>query len=105
MVGIAEQYQYILRDESIHLNFGIDVINQIRIENPELRTKAFQEEVRAMVRAAAKNFRDVLVVVDVQGLAFRRMAGRDLARADAVEPVGCHTGEFGLCDRRGRAEP
>ncbi len=34
MVGIAEQYQYILRDESIHLNFGIDVINQIKIENP-----------------------------------------------------------------------
>ena len=30
MVGIAEQYQYILRDESIHLNFGIDVINQIK---------------------------------------------------------------------------
>src|SRR5258705_5111389 len=54
MVGIAEQYQYILRDESIHLNFGIDVINQIRIENPDLWTKAFQEEVRAMVRAAAE---------------------------------------------------
>ena len=35
MVGIAEQYQYILRDESIHLNFGIDVINQIKIENPQ----------------------------------------------------------------------
>jgi ribonucleoside-diphosphate reductase beta chain len=39
MVGIAEQYQYILRDESIHLNFGIDVINQIRAENPHLWTK------------------------------------------------------------------
>ncbi len=50
MVGIAEQYQYILRDESIHLNFGIDVINQIKIENPHLWTKAFQDEVRAMVR-------------------------------------------------------
>jgi ribonucleoside-diphosphate reductase beta chain len=36
MVGIAEQYQYILRDESIHLNFGIDVINQIKAENPQL---------------------------------------------------------------------
>jgi ribonucleoside-diphosphate reductase beta chain len=36
MVGIAEQYQYILRDESIHLNFGIDVINQIKIEDPQL---------------------------------------------------------------------
>ena len=40
MVGIAEQYQYILRDETIHLNFGIDVINQIKIENPHLWTEA-----------------------------------------------------------------
>ncbi len=50
MVGIAEQYQYILRDESIHLNFGIDVINQIKAENPHLWTKAFQDEVRGMLR-------------------------------------------------------
>jgi ribonucleoside-diphosphate reductase beta chain len=54
MVGIAEQYQYILRDESIHLNFGIDVINQIKAENPHLWTKAFQEEVRTMLREAAE---------------------------------------------------
>jgi ribonucleoside-diphosphate reductase beta chain len=54
MVGIAEQYQYILRDESIHLNFGIDVINQIKIENPHLWTKDFQAEVAAMVREAAE---------------------------------------------------
>jgi ribonucleoside-diphosphate reductase beta chain len=54
MVGIAEQYQYILRDESIHLNFGIDVINQIKIENPELWSGAFQEEVRAMLKEAAE---------------------------------------------------
>ena len=39
MVGIAEQYQYILRDESIHLNFGIDVINQIKAENPHVWTR------------------------------------------------------------------
>ena len=36
MTGTAEQFQYILRDESIHLNFGIDMINQIKIENPHL---------------------------------------------------------------------
>jgi len=54
MVGIAEQYQYILRDESIHLNFGIDVINQIRAENPHLWTAGFVEEVRAMLREAAE---------------------------------------------------
>jgi ribonucleoside-diphosphate reductase beta chain len=53
MVGIAEQYQYILRDESIHLNFGIDVINQIKAENPRLWSDAFQEEVRGMLRTAA----------------------------------------------------
>ncbi|MTV25521.1 ribonucleotide-diphosphate reductase subunit beta [Nitriliruptoraceae bacterium ZYF776] len=49
MVGIAEQYQYILRDESIHLNFGIDVINQIKLENPHLWTDRFQAEVRQML--------------------------------------------------------
>jgi ribonucleoside-diphosphate reductase beta chain len=54
MVGIAEEYQYILRDESIHLNFGIDVINQIKIENPNLWSESFQEEVRAMLQTAAE---------------------------------------------------
>ncbi|EQD86556.1 ribonucleotide-diphosphate reductase subunit beta [Saccharopolyspora erythraea] len=54
MVGIAEQYQYILRDESIHLNFGIDCINQIKIENPHLWTPEFQEEVRTMLTEACE---------------------------------------------------
>ncbi len=44
MVGTAEQFQYILRDESMHLNFGIDVINQIKIENPNLWTEEFKQE-------------------------------------------------------------
>ena len=42
MTGVAEQFQYILRDESMHLNFGIDVINQIKIENPHLWDAAAQ---------------------------------------------------------------
>lgn len=54
MVGIAEQYQYIMRDESIHLNFGIDVINQIKIENPHLWNDTFQQEVRGMLQKAAE---------------------------------------------------
>jgi len=52
MVGIAEQYQYILRDESLHLNFGIDCINQIKIENPHLWTREFQTEIRHMLTEA-----------------------------------------------------
>ena len=50
MVGTAEQLQYILRDESMHLNFGIDVINQIKIENPHLWTEKFQAEVVDIMR-------------------------------------------------------
>ena len=49
MTGVAEQFQYILRDESMHLNFGIDVINQIKLENPHLWTDAFKDEVKQMV--------------------------------------------------------
>ncbi len=49
MTGVAEQFQYILRDESMHLNFGIDVINQIKLENPSLWTAQFQEEVIQMI--------------------------------------------------------
>ena len=52
MVGSAEQIQYILRDESMHLNFGIDLINQIKLENPHLWTKDFQEEIRSMISEA-----------------------------------------------------
>ena len=49
MTGAAEQYQFILRDESMHLNFGIDVINQIKIENPQLWTPAFKKEIGVLI--------------------------------------------------------
>ncbi len=49
MTGVAEQFQYILRDESMHLNFGIDVINQIKLENPQLWTAEFKQEVIQMI--------------------------------------------------------
>lgn len=49
MNGVAEQFQYILRDESMHLNFGIDTINQIIIENPHLWTPEFQSKVTDLI--------------------------------------------------------
>ncbi len=49
MPGAAEQYQYILRDESMHCNFGIDVINTIKLENPHLWTPAFRDEIKALI--------------------------------------------------------
>ena len=54
MTGVAEQFQYILRDESMHMNFGIDVINQIKVENPHLWTAEFQQEIIALITNAVE---------------------------------------------------
>ena len=54
MTGTAEQFQYILRDESMHMNFGIDVINQIKLENPHLWTETFRQEIIEMLREAVE---------------------------------------------------
>ena len=54
MTGVAEQFQYILRDESMHMNFGIDVINQIKIENPHLWSAEFQQEMIDLIREAVE---------------------------------------------------
>lgn len=54
MTGAAEQYQYILRDESMHCNFGIDVINQIKLENPHLWTAEFKAEIKALFLQAVE---------------------------------------------------
>lgn len=54
MVGTAEQFQYIMRDESMHMNFGIDMINELIKENPHLWTAEFQAEVIEMVKKAVE---------------------------------------------------
>ncbi|MFO1339744.1 MAG: ribonucleotide-diphosphate reductase subunit beta [Burkholderiaceae bacterium] len=54
MTGAAEQYQYILRDESMHCNFGIDLINQIKLENPHLWTAEFKTEIKALFAKAVE---------------------------------------------------
>ena len=54
MTGIGEQFQYILRDETIHLNFGIDLINEIKEENPGLWTPEFCEHIIALIKEAVE---------------------------------------------------
>ena len=54
MTGAAEQYQYILRDESAHCNFGIDLINQLKLENPHLWTAQFKAEIKALFQQAVE---------------------------------------------------
>ncbi|MCB4812026.1 ribonucleotide-diphosphate reductase subunit beta [Methylovorus menthalis] len=54
MQGAAEQYQYILRDESMHCNFGIDLINTLKLENPHLWTPEFREEIKRLMQQAVE---------------------------------------------------
>lgn len=53
LTGSAEQIQYIMRDESMHLNFGCQLINTIREEQPELWTEEFQRKIINYVKEAA----------------------------------------------------
>jgi len=52
LTGSAEQIQYIMRDESQHLNFGINLINTIKEEQPELWTPEFQARIIDLVKRA-----------------------------------------------------
>ncbi len=54
MTGIGEQFEYILRDESIHLSFGIELINSIINENKHLWTDDFKQEILDMVEQAVE---------------------------------------------------
>jgi ribonucleoside-diphosphate reductase beta chain len=54
MTGIGEQFQYILRDETTHLNFGIDLINTIKEENPEAWTPGLKAEIGEMISEAVE---------------------------------------------------
>jgi len=52
LTGAAEQIQYIMRDESQHLNFGVNMINAIKEEQPEVWTEEFQNRIIDLVKRA-----------------------------------------------------
>lgn len=54
MTGIGEQFQYIMRDETVHLNFGIDLINTIKEENPDVWTTRLQLEIVELIKQAVE---------------------------------------------------
>jgi ribonucleoside-diphosphate reductase beta chain len=54
MIGIGEQFEYIMRDESIHLAFGCDLINAIKAENPSVWSAEFQAEAVRLIKVAVE---------------------------------------------------
>ena len=100
MVGIGEQFQFILRDESVHLAFGADLITAIISENPEIWTAEFQSVISGNIKRAVEletaYARDCLprgilglnadaVVQYVQYVADRRLERIGLAQVYNVE--------------------
>lgn len=54
MVGIGQQFEYIMRDESIHLAFGCDLINSILASHEEIWNDEFKMEIRSLIKSAVK---------------------------------------------------
>jgi ribonucleoside-diphosphate reductase beta chain len=87
MVGIGEQFQFILRDETVHLAFGSDLINTIVEENPEIWTTEFKEDLINKIKKGVdleKEYAREALPTGIVGL-----------RADAIEQYLEH-----IADRR-----
>jgi len=52
MTGIGEQFEYIMRDESVHLAFGCDLINTIKSEHHSVWTPYFAQEIMDLIKKA-----------------------------------------------------
>jgi len=54
MIGIGEQFEFIMRDESLHLAFGCDLINTIKQENERVWTQEFQNEIIELIKKSVE---------------------------------------------------
>ena len=52
--GIAEQIQYTLRDESIHIKFGTMLLNKIREQHPDVWDAKLDEELTGYLKSAVE---------------------------------------------------
>lgn len=52
--GISEQIQYTLRDESLHIKFGTELINHIRLQYPKVWTKEFEKDTLSHIDKAVE---------------------------------------------------
>ncbi len=54
MPGTGEQFEYIMRDESLHLAFGCDLINTIKEEFPDIWTQDFKDELVGLIKESVE---------------------------------------------------
>ncbi len=54
LVGMSEQFAYILRDVGLHCSFGFDLINTIKAEYPDVWTVQMQQDVIDVIKQAVE---------------------------------------------------
>lgn len=52
--GLGTLIRYVLKDESIHLAFGVDLISAIVSENPQIMTTEFKQDITGLIRQAVE---------------------------------------------------
>ena len=52
--GIAEQIQYTLRDESLHIKFGTNLLNRIREQHPDVWNEELDQELTGYLQSAVE---------------------------------------------------
>lgn len=52
LTGFCDQVRYTLRDETLHIEFGVYLLNRIKREYPEIWTTAFVDELIEMLKKA-----------------------------------------------------
>lgn len=52
--GIAEQIQYTLRDESLHIKFGTNLLNKLKDQHPDVWDKELEEELTGYLKSAVE---------------------------------------------------
>ena len=75
LTGAAEQIQYIMRDESQHLNFGVNMINAIKEEQPEVWSEEFQQRIVDLVKRAVQLEYEFATTVFPKGIFGMNAAG------------------------------
>jgi ribonucleoside-diphosphate reductase beta chain len=54
LIGLYDQIKYTIRDETLHVEFGVKLINQIAVEYPEIWTPEFKDELIELMKVGVE---------------------------------------------------
>jgi ribonucleoside-diphosphate reductase beta chain len=100
--GLASGTNWVFRDESMHMQFALEVVNTVRREEPDLFDARLTRDINAMIEDAVEcetKFAEDILGQGVPGLSLRDMRGYLEFVADQ------RLANLGLCKRYGVKNP